>query len=323
MKPVLRLLCIVCLLAAGARPAHAQAGLTAQPVFDKEQGIHQPASLAEVRRGFRTRLILQEQAGRPVPWPPEGILEIIKYPSPAGELSAYYGRPPADPRKHPAMVWLMGSLDNSIDNRAWLPAPADKDESASVFREAGIPILYPSLRGGNDNPGFIENFYGEVDDILAARDWLAAQPNIDPARIYLGGHDTGGTLALLAAECGGAFRGVFAFGPVYGPRGYDTHHLFYDLGDEMETYLRAPYIWLDGVTGPTFVFEGVVGEGRLPALKAMAANNRNGNVHFYPVANATHVGVLQPVSRLIARKILAAAPVAFTEQEIADAVAEK
>jgi dipeptidyl aminopeptidase/acylaminoacyl peptidase len=57
------------------------------------------------------------------------------------------------------------------------------------------------LRGGNDNPGRREGFLGEVDDVLAAADHLSKLPHIDPTQIYLGGHSTGGTLALLVAEC--------------------------------------------------------------------------------------------------------------------------
>ena len=36
---------------------------------------------------------------------------------------------------------------------------------------------------------------------------VAKLPYVDPARIYLGGHSTGGTLALLVAEIGGRFAG--------------------------------------------------------------------------------------------------------------------
>ena len=60
--------------------------------------------------------------------------------------------------------------------------------------------MFPSLRGGNDNPGRREGFFGEVDDILAATDYLARQPHVDPKRIYLGGHSTGGTMVMLVAE---------------------------------------------------------------------------------------------------------------------------
>ena len=70
----------------------------------------------------------------------------------------------------------------------------------AAYRRAGIVMMYPSLRGGNDNPGRREGFLGEVDDILAAAEYLARESYVDPGRIYLGGHSTGGTLAMLAAE---------------------------------------------------------------------------------------------------------------------------
>ncbi len=34
-------------------------------------------------------------------------------------------------------------------------------------------MMYPSLRGGNKNPGYIETFLGEVDDVIAAARYLA------------------------------------------------------------------------------------------------------------------------------------------------------
>ena len=35
-------------------------------------------------------------------------------------------------------------------------------------------MMFPSLRGGNNNPGSKEGFFGEVDDVLAAADLLQA-----------------------------------------------------------------------------------------------------------------------------------------------------
>ena len=204
------------------------------------------------------------------------------------------------------------------------PDPADNDQSASVFRDAGVLMMYPSLRGGNDNPGFIENFYGEVDDVLAARAWLAKQADVDPTRIYLGGHSTGGTLALLVAECAGGFQGVFAFGPVANARSYGPKNLFYDLSDPKESELRSPIRWLDGISCPTFVFEGVNPTSNIASLNLLAKANHNAAIQFHPVPNATHFSALQPVSRLIARKILqdtgATPDLSFSEQEIAAAV---
>ena len=81
-------------------------------------------------------------------------------------------------------------------------------------------MMFPSLRGGNDNPGRKEGFLGEVDDVLAAADFLATVDYVDPRRLYLGGHSTGGTLVLLVAESSDRFRAVFSFGPVDDVSGY-------------------------------------------------------------------------------------------------------
>ena len=43
-------------------------------------------------------------------------------------------------------------------------------------------MLFPSLRGGNQNPGVKEGFFGEVDDLLAAANFLAKQGFVDPNR---------------------------------------------------------------------------------------------------------------------------------------------
>jgi dienelactone hydrolase len=263
--------------------------------------------------------------GDPAPQPPPGMFDLVKYRSPVGDLVAYVSHPPQDEQKHPVIIWVVGGFSNSISEVAWAPASADNDQSASAFREAGVLMMYPSLRGGNHNPGVIEYFYGEVDDLLAARDYLADLPYIDPARIYLGGHSTGGTLVLLAAESSSAFRAVFSFGPAADVRVYGAEKLHYDLSDPRESDLRSPIKWLDAIKSPTFVFEG--SEGNIAALKALAAASKNPALHFFPVAKATHFSILRPLSRLIAQKILQdtgpAPNIAFTEQEIASAVAEK
>ncbi len=279
-------------------------------------------TLAEARHGFTTHLVIKETDGKPAPVPPKGVLNLIHYPSPAGELSAYVGIAPAGGKKVPAILWITGGFGNDIDDLAWTPGPPGNDQSASAFREAGVLMMYPSLRGGNDNPGQMESFYGEVDDVLAARDWLAKQPGVDPERIYLGGHSTGGTLALLVAETGVRFRGVFAFGPVYGPRNYGAAHLFYDLANPKESELRAPYRWLSAIASPTFVFEGTQEPSNLSPLQALEKRPHPDLVHFYPVAGVTHFSILQPLTRLIARKIIAD-DVAFTPEEIARAVQPK
>ncbi len=114
-------------------------------------------------------------------------------------------------------------------------------------------MLYPSLRGGNSNPGQIEAFFGEVDDVLAATEFVAQLPYVDPQRIYLGGHSTGGTLALLVAAASDRYRAVFSFGPVDDVAGYGADVLPFNPFDQREVVLRSPIYWLDRIKTPVFV----------------------------------------------------------------------
>jgi dipeptidyl aminopeptidase/acylaminoacyl peptidase len=253
-----------------------------------------------------------------VPQPPGQLFRTVHYDSPAGKLAAYLSTSPSDGKKHPAIVWIFGGFDNCIGDTAWRKGPPANDQSASAYREAGIIMMYPSLRGGNDNPGFKEGFFGEVDDVLAAADYLAKQDFVDPKRIYLGGHSTGGTLALLAAESSGRFRAVFSFGPVDDVTGYGPQNRPFDISDRREVELRAPIRYLGAIQSPVFVFEGT--DGNLASLQALSRSCRNPLVHFYHVTGQTHFSILGRVNGLIAGKVVRddgpTRNLTFTEAEV-------
>jgi acetyl esterase/lipase len=275
-------------------------------------------SLAEARRGFKTKLIRQETAKEPVPEPPPNLFRIIRYDSAAGKLAAYLSPDPQDGKKHPAIIWITGGDCNTI-GAVWEPAPPSNDQTARAFREAGILMMFPSLRGGNDNPGFKEGFFGEVDDVLAAADYLGKQGFVDAQRIYLGGHSTGGTLVFLAAACSDRFRAVFSFGPTDQVADYGPEYLPFDTSDRRELELRSPIRWLSSVQVPTFVFEGTV-EGNLPSLQAMARVSTSAKIRFHPVRGVNHFSILAPLTRLLAAKILRdegpTTNIAFTPNEL-------
>ena len=276
-------------------------------------------TLAEARRGFRTKLLRKESEPGSIDKPPPRLFQVVYYDSPVGKLAAYGSAFHPDGKKHPAVIWLFGGFSNSIGATAWEPATPDNDQSARAFREAGFIMFYPCLRGGCGNPGFKEYFYGEVDDVLAAADFVSRIPFIDPKRIYLGGHSTGGTLALLTAECSDRFRAVFSFGPVEDVRGYGLKRIPYDLSNPRESELRAPGLWTHSVRSPVFVFEG--SEGNFDSLQGLARAARgNPNVHCYGVQGASHFSILAPVTGLIARKLLKdtgpTCNLSFTEQEL-------
>lgn len=271
------------------------------PAQQKNQGSEAP-SLTKARKGFQTRLVRRESAGEPVPAPPPKLFRTVRYEAPAGKLAAYLSPDAGDGKKHPAILWITGGDCNTI-GEVWTDAPASNDQTAAAYRKAGIVMMFPSLRGGNDNPGVREGFLGEVDDVLAAAEFLAKQDYVDPRRIYLGGHSTGGTLALLVAECTDRFRAIFAFGPVDDVSGYGPEYLPCDTSNPREVELRSPGIWLASIKTPTFVFEGTA-EGNIDSLQAMARSSTNPKVHFLAVRGASHFSILAPTNRLIADKIL-------------------
>ncbi len=188
--------------------------------------------------------------GEPVPAPTAKQGRLVHYPSAVGPLAALLSAVPADGRRHPAMIWITGGDATTIDDSVWNADPPGNDQTARQYREAGIVTLYPSLRGGNNNPGHREGYFGEVDDVLAAAGWLAAQPGIDPQRIYLGGHSTGATLVLLVAESSPRFRAVFAFGPAADPAEHQRQNVPLDATNKREMALRRPVAWLDSVQAP-------------------------------------------------------------------------
>jgi len=279
-------------------------------------------SLAEARKGFTTQLTRKAKANEPVDEPPAKVFRKVQYDSTVGKLAAYLTPDPKDRKKHPAIVWITGGDCNTIGDVWTPPKPRDPngDQTARQYREAGIVMMFPSLRGGNDNPGFIESFFGEVDDVIAAADYLAKQPYVDPQRIYLGGHSTGGTLVLLVSECTDRFRAVFSFGPADEISHYPPQFVpSVNLSNAREVELRSPGLWLASIKSPTFVFEGIR-DGNLDSLQTMKRASTNPKAHFYAVNGATHFTILGPTNRLIAQKILkddgAESNLAFTEAEL-------
>lgn len=280
------------------------------------------ATLLEARRGFKTTPRSGTVKGErtPVPNPPADIFRLVRYDAPVGKLAAYVSPDPKDGQKHPAIVWITGGDCNTIDAGCWRAGGELGDQSASAYRKAGIVMMFPSLRGGNDNPGTKEGFLGEVDDVLAAATFLRKQPYVDPDRVYLGGHSTGGTLALLTAECSASFRAVFSFGPIDDILGYGLGDLRCVLTDPKELRLRSPAQWLHSIRSPVFVFEGE-SDGNAGALRSMERKTKNPQVRFFAIPGANHFNLLGPTNRLIAAKVLKdtdlVSNLTFTREEIA------
>lgn len=259
-------------------------------------------TLPALRKQLQTSIEGQRDEEAPPEPPADSPLEKVAYDAPLGKNVAYVTKVVPGPRR-PAIIWIQGGFNWGIDSSAWEPAERSNDQSGSAFYEAGIAEMYPGLRGASQNPGHPECFLGEVDDVLAAADFLAKRPDVDPQRIYLGGHSTGGVMVLLAAASTPRFRTVFAFGPVADARQYGDSGCLPMTAPEREWRPRAPIEFLHEITTPTFVIEGE--KGNAMVFPMMRKRVGNAPVTFVTIPRANHFEGLGPGCELIAKAILA------------------
>jgi len=261
-------------------------------------------TMAEARKNYITSIIDDVHERDALPTPPENLFIRSDYLTDDGlRLASFISPDPRDNMKHPAIIWLTGGDSNSLGD-FWTPGPKSNDQTASALRKAGLIMMFPSLRGGNGNPGKREFFFNEVNDVIAAAAHLARQPYVDPNKIYLGGHSTGGTLALLTAQMGAKFSGVFALGPVAEIDSYDR--LFPQLrsGTQSgEMRLRSPINWLHGVTSPTYLIEGTESPNIAP-LDQLCSKSKNPQIHCIRVKSANHFDVIDRAAKVIATSII-------------------
>lgn len=267
------------------------------------------------RAGFKTKLIENKyQPDGPAP-AAEGF-QIVKYPSPAGELSAYLSNDPGDGKKHPAVLWAHGGFGG---------IGASTAEQAKPFIEAGCIVMCPSWRGENDNPGQFELFGGEVEDAVAALNYLKQLPFVDAERIYMAGHSTGGTMTLLTAASTPLLRAAFSLGGapdianVLRNGGYEN--MPFDKSNPAEVRFRSPGEWISLMRAPVYYFEGEKSFYVADAKWMEAAAQRQGvDLRAYIIQRNDHFTIVKPVIKAIAQKIqndTGAAPnITFSADEI-------
>ncbi len=155
-----------------------------------------------------------------------------------------------------------------------------------------------------------------MDDVLAALKYLESRSNIDPSRIYLGGHSTGGTLVLLVAAATNRFKGIVSLGPVENPTGYGQEYFPVNANDPKEIQLRAPINWLELIQTPTLVIEG--SQGNASSIQALDAKTNNPALQFVILRDRNHFNIIAPVNELLADKILGNNPngLKMTDAEI-------
>ena len=126
-------------------------------------------------------------------------MERVMYPNRDHGLTPGYVFAPLPPergRRHPGLVAVHGGYHFSFN-----------EEFFGYIERAvaeGYVVIFPEYRGsrGYGAEHYNAQDYGgkDVDDVLAAADYLAARANVDPARLGIVGRSRGGMIALLAIE---------------------------------------------------------------------------------------------------------------------------
>jgi dipeptidyl aminopeptidase/acylaminoacyl peptidase len=208
----------------------------------------QKEDYAQARSRFRTKLLRKGLS--PQPWEPvkrpAGVTEV-EYPSGDLRLKAWVNRPAEANRRHPAVLFLHGGFAFGLED--WT--------ISQPFRDAGFVVLTPMLRAENGQPGAFTFFYDEVEDVLAAAEFLGKQPYVDANRLYLAGSSAGGTLALLAAQANKRFRAAASYSASPDQALLVRHaklDLPFDKTNPRELQLRSPLAYAASFKCPVRIY---------------------------------------------------------------------
>jgi alpha/beta superfamily hydrolase len=84
---------------------------------------------------------------------------------------------------------------------------------AAAFAAAGFAVLRFNFRGVGKSTGHYAEGIGEQGDAKAALAWLAAQPGVDAARLFLAGYSFGARVTLAVASTEPRIGGFIVIAP--------------------------------------------------------------------------------------------------------------
>lgn len=124
--------------------------------------------------------------------------EVVSYESGGLTVQAVIRRPPSGSASSPAIVLVHGSVDE--DEYSGL---TDYDDLADRLVDSGYTVVSPDLRNHGDSDDGLtwesDMDVGATLDVVNAARAAAADPLVDPDRLAIVGHSSGGTLAVKAA----------------------------------------------------------------------------------------------------------------------------
>ncbi len=158
------------------------------------QGPTNPPTLFAVAGGQATRMTLPDTLA-PAGLAPEKLvpMQLVEWISFDGtRIPAFYALPktPAPPGGYPAIMWIHGGPSSQTR--------ANFRPDTQMLLDQGFAVLLPNMRGSSgygrafmeaDELHLREHY---IEDMASGREWLAARPEINAARIGVMGQSYGG-----------------------------------------------------------------------------------------------------------------------------------
>ncbi|MBX3150716.1 acetylxylan esterase [Candidatus Obscuribacterales bacterium] len=216
-------------------------------LLSQKQTVRPPKTFEETRKDFETNLSKRAEAPQEFDNTAPDQVKVVYYESGNKKLMAWLVLPDREP-PFPAVVF---AHDGFALSRA-------DYTNAVPFVSHGFAVLIPSWRGENGNPGDFEMCYGEVDDLVAAIDYMATRKKIDKGSIFAAGHGVGATTVMLAAELSPHLRKAAGCGgrPDMFEAGEAYEHAPFDQRDAEERLMRSPQQFVDDLKCPMLLLYG-------------------------------------------------------------------
>lgn len=211
--------------------------------------LPQSEDLATARKGFVTKLRVKGPAPQEYKpeTPPAGVRQV-EYSSGTLKLKGWLSADPGDGKRRPAVVFLHGGWSFAAED--WL--------DAEPFTRAGFVLFMPTLRAENGNPGGYESFYGEVDDAIAAGEFVKALPYVDGKNVFVAGHSVGGVLTTLVAMMPSSYKSAAALSGYVDMEvwaaAYPAEGVPYDRKNRQEVRLRNPLAFASSLRCPITLY---------------------------------------------------------------------
>lgn len=253
------------------------------------------SSFAETRQEKSTKLTKQGPAPQEYDNTPPTDVKVVHYPSGDRELMAWLALPKQGKQPYPIVVFAHGG---------YALGKSDFDE-VQPFVSKGYALLLPTWRGENGNPGNFEMCGGEVEDLVAAIDYVSTKKSIDKSKIFVAGHSIGATNVMLAAELSGKIRKAVACGglPDMASAGSAYENPPFDDKNWTERYMRSPAKWAKELKCPLLLLYAEKDPGDAMFKKQaehMKESSDKNSISVEVIPNTDHFTALRPaVSRMI------------------------